>query len=253
MVVAVGCFAVVYLELTLRMSFNLQALNCINNKTKCMVTGYLRRIHDTADDNNNDIPPLISYLCLWYFYIASDKFAVSGKSIKIHEQGTVLTNDMRDTWAGGEDTCYGSHCIDTKYKNQIIRWVLELTKMRGYMVIGIDEYDAMNIDKCYGHRDVKTNYYGYNHNGYCYANNIVRGSDKQGKGFRTNDVIMLEFNVKERKLRYYKTYAKNFDRREILCTMTNIKTDDDEKYKFALTNNGFGAKVKLLHFEVEYC
>ena len=146
--------------------------------------------------------------------------------------------------------CEGNY----SYKDQIVKWLIKIIVIGGYIIFGIDSYDAMTANKCYTSPDVETNYYGYGMHGYYYSINKPTGSIR-GRGFRNGDIILLEFNVKEQKLIYYKirNYQTIYEyEKEVLCALENIRASNDEQYKFALSCNGYGAKVELLHFQTDF-
>eukprot|EP01084_Bolivina_argentea_P115048 204684_1 len=103
-------------------SFDMNKLKDINTKTQFLVFGYIRNIEDTLLSTN--VPPLISYVCL-AFYFLGEYFEKIGGCTKLNDENRTVISDSI-----GGSTCYGAVNIKSMVEITHI-WTFKINKKYG--------------------------------------------------------------------------------------------------------------------------
>ena len=110
------------------MAFMLPNLKHIDDKTKDTVFGYIRQQQKTLSLSN--ICPLISYLCLSYYYQNEYFTTTKDHEITISENRMKITKHNGSGWI---NTTYGNVWIDSSIP-QIAKWKIKITNGGEYGV-----------------------------------------------------------------------------------------------------------------------
>ena len=214
-------------------------LKSIHNKTQFTVAGYIRQIQTALSLDN--LPPLIMYLCLSYFYLG-EYLEKAGDDLTISEdQMTVTKCKNSKSW---ENNAYGKLWIDSDV-DQIAKWKLridEINKMAGacifLAIVSRDDQPNMNCSDYLRIQD-KPNFGIGNDAEICINDDNTKESGEEilfGKG----DIITITINTVERNICY--------EMGDVRFWMKGIPRSENIKYKLAISLYTDLDSVSLLEF-----
>ena len=225
-----------------------EKLKLVDSRTKHLVFGFIRIAQSKLLNENKikiflNIPPLISYICLLYYFIG-DYFDVLGDSIELSKDKTVITKTESSGWSNSN---YGKICIDSQ-SNAIFKWYLKLNKMMDSLCDAqIFIASDCKITKC----PVTWNNYSTNYYGFYIGNGERYGYDKPYKGpyfgnkiFKQGDIVCFELNLKND---YIKVYRNDDDDLGILYK--GINKGQDIKYRICVSLYYKGDQVEIIKCE----
>ena len=200
---------------TMSTAFMSNRLKCVDAKTKSITYGY---IHGIESSLSNKIPEDIKNLCL-IFYFEFEQFHECSEELQISSSNEFKNNDIVEQISEGFPwhNVYGQIIIDAQSLNAIYIWTLQFTAMEQSNIkcrwspsIGI-----LSSDKCLEMKGYC--FMGHQHDFYCWetwsqdarASKANQESDSnshtygQDKGLHVDDTIKMEFDTKNRTLRFY--------------------------------------------------
>eukprot|EP01084_Bolivina_argentea_P015298 28600_1 len=228
------------------MSFKLKQVKHIHSKYKYIVFGYMRT--QQLKLSLNDIPMLISYLCLSY-YFHGEQLEKCGEQLRI--SGNKMTVTKISRFYGWGNTCYGKTWIQSN-SNQIAKWTLKVDKAEAVdqftstlfiSFVSIDnrmnEDCSQYVDKpnyCYGSLTSKYE------NAYClYAPTSLNTKGKPK--IKEGDTVCMILDTK-RAIIYLENNGKKHE------LFQNIEQDNNIRYKLALSFYRKDTSVTLLDFDL---
>ena len=179
-----------------------------------------------------DIPPIISYLCLGYYYREWDCFEkYNNDHWKISEDKLSCT-----TIDNHRNYVYGKLWIESESK-QIVKWKLKIDKMVGItwfstIIIRIVTEDDGTFDGSYG---IGSRGFTYT----CGTGERIRAPPT----FEEGDIVTLILDTNERTIKV----KKNDEDTKIIYKQ--IEIGPDIRYKLCLTFVGKGTKITIIDFD----
>ena len=213
------------------MAAQMNQLKHINDAIKYCVFGYVRSFESllTLIDGNKQIPVLISYLCLIYYY-HGEFFLKCGDDIKISENKQMIIKES--SICGYNNTSYGSTWIKSN-DNLICKWSLfindindkKTTSVGNIWIAIVSKDDKINND-CSTDNDRPN---------YSFSNNIHvflcgKGSTVNMVKFNKNDHIEIILNTKLKTISFKRI---NFDN-DYVVIFKDIEKHEKIKYKLAI-------------------
>ena len=210
------------------------------------VSGYIKsaQILLPTDNAYYNIPSLVAYLVLYYFYIA-EYFTAKGTDIELEDDGSIAVRSKNGTSLA--QTVYGNiliNCDKTADYNycSIYKWKLQIVSMQTvaalYSVgIGIDSSNKKHTNAC--HLDDSSN------DGFIFWDDgNIEKQDKSKMDYETfkeGDIIELRINTNTKICAFKKNDGKwkEFDN-----LITNWATD----YYFTVTLWETTDSVKIINF-----
>ena len=212
------------------MSSMKKVLALCDEKTKDVVFGYVRRMQNTLSNEHDNEPFYIIAVHIIHiilsYYLAVEKFINKGnKYIKLSNNDLTASNDHTE-W----DTIYGSYEIDCGEEmnaNKIFEWILMIEDSASHCVcIGIDETKRMWVNT-YFDRKRDTFNYSLAGNGAMYNRDKFL---KTTQGFRSQDTLRMELNLKDKTLTIYRVNSNAHDSPGEICKWDDIVTKEDEEW-----------------------
>ena len=173
---------------------DLKWLQTVKIPSRDCVFGFVRESQNIFPSNNAyfNIPTLISYVILYYYYMA-EFFTEHGDDIELNEDSDTMTLVSGDS----AQTAFGNILINCK-SDIIYEWTMKIerlpTGVRLYAIgIGIDSSKRETVNDCFIDAG--------NHGFICWHCGI--GEHKTGifgcKSFKEDDIVKLEINTKLQK------------------------------------------------------
>ena len=179
------------------MASKLHELNAIDNRTKLIIFGYIRKEQQllTLLHKNNPfyvIAKLIIH-CIFSFYHEPEYFAKAPNNVAIsNNKCTVTVTETMDT------TCYGARTIESTLK-MIHRWKFIIQNSEYNCTgIGIDEAPGTSTNDDF-YKNRKKNNYIYKCIGRKWSQYIY---DDYGINYSNNDVVEMILNLIDGKLSF---------------------------------------------------
>ena len=227
-------------------------LKFVDEKSPKLVFGYIRAIERTVTSKEHEIPDDIKNLCLLYFYIIFEQFDVASHRLKLSSSDKDKENDIvEQIHAASWNNVFGKRIIDPEQNpNCIYIWTLQFKcnpdqENSSTPSIGIISKD----NKCY--TDMTEYCFMYdNHNFYCWETawsaSRMRGKETSSYAqtfIRSGDIIKMEFNVKNKSLRFY------CNDKDLGVSQDNI--DINCQYCLALSFATQTHSMQILNFEIK--
>ena len=220
------------------MASHLKQLKRIKNDIRFTVFGYLRQNENKLALFCN-IPALISYLCLSYYY-HGECFYKPGHDIKISDDKMRITKIENN-----EDlmnTSYGKTWIDPSI-HQSVRWKFNINKLMIVMYIKlVSKYIRINGNAS---ESVDAPFFAFNN---CATKAVYGGESPNhyvSTNFRENEQISMIFNTKIKEL-----HVELHDGKKILL-WKNMPIADGVKYKMAITMYSKQDSISLTDFQCD--
>eukprot|EP01084_Bolivina_argentea_P204012 348354_1 len=214
------------------MAFNFDVITEVDQKTKDIVLGFIKKSNQLLVNNSNFIiPEIIHFVCLLYYY-QSEYFTQHGDAINIGHTNDIAKFSDNTIYESSSNTVYGKVIIDkaTKYNKYI--WKFKITDPSERVIIGfgIDSSDKEFSDTAfYSHNS--NPYYAY----YTGDGDGARFSDVQhvygdyGKEYiKHNDEIKMELTIGNTSLRYY------VNDEDLGVAFDDVKFENNERYAMAV-------------------
>ena len=163
------------------MAASFKHLNSIDDKTKLSVFGYILQLQKELLLDN--IPPLISYLCLAYYH-NGQYFETAGDGLKINEQYLIYEDHEEDNWKTG----YGIECISQGRHE----WKIKVLEFAFDIMIGVSS-DTKHCDNSF---IKKRNTHSYAYSAAGYKNDKVTDS-YYGDKFVSDDIIGVHLDIED--------------------------------------------------------
>lgn len=222
-----------------------------------LIFGYIRKLESKMlIQNSYDIPIDIKNLCLLFYFIYLDEFDKHHPELQISSSSSKCgqCNDTVRSTIGGNWRCvYGKTIIDkTKNPNiSIYKWTLKFSLNNFKMAppaIGIvssignkpiDRYCFMTTNDC------DYDYYGWETawSGLRDLHNLTQGKH-YGQSPGKNALIIMELNVNEQTLKFYK------DGEDLGIAFDKIDTETN-KYQLAISIYTLDHKIQIMDFSMQ--
>ena len=193
-----------------------------DDKTRNLVNGFVRNIGNTL---TQIIPINIIHICLSYYFIIEQWMECGNKYISISSDGKTIKND--GAGSGPWDTAYGTFEIDCDEeiklnKGTIFEWIFYIHNYgMNCISLGIDETERRWINTSIDGEE-GTTHYTLNSDSQLHTTDAAADANRN-RGFKTGDTVIMQLNVKERSLTYYKRPKGTINSDEIICEVKNIK------------------------------
>eukprot|EP01084_Bolivina_argentea_P285066 488757_1 len=235
-------------------SVDFQLIKSIDQRTKQIVFGYMRRhehllISDITPHISNTIPPLVVYCCLIYYwlneYFDTNLFVTNPIGITRTRNNPTIAPDNKMTiqhLSYGMATCWGYQTISSM-ENCKYRWNLKINN-HNYtrsLLIGITENDVLHGSIFYHkfHRNTykQRQYIHYIYNSYTgfkkshkpwTISNRKWYWQPYGTKFGAGDIIGIELDLQKRTLSFFVNGISQG------IAFDNIETVDDIQYKLVV-------------------
>eukprot|EP01084_Bolivina_argentea_P273289 465481_1 len=230
-------------------------LRFIDERSKYLAYGYIKNIENTLNSNSQNIPIAIKNLCLLYYY-ETEEFGKHSKTLIISSSRSNKQNDIVEVQ---QNNCswicvYGKIIIEAKCNPySIYKWTFKCkndyidrcadARAPSIGIVSINQNDKPTDIYCFTKR--------YDHFAWDFAsealrnNNIEFGSKQYSasKLFSYGDTIKMEFNIKNKSLRYY------LNDEDIGVAFDNINTDHE--YCLAISLYHDRDQIQLVDFQNE--
>ena len=216
-----------------------------------LVDGYIRNIQQMM---TKIIPMSIITICYDYHGVM-DYFSIAGKNVDISEDCLMATR-KDDTLDDYDNTSYGTKWMNSTEK-MVIKWTLRILFNEVYGVgifIGITNNDSFANNAFYDDGKIENNiYYAYQNEQQLYSSHKDDGIEpgfyvkEYGDEYGKDDIIMMELNLKEATLQYY----KNGEPQGIACK--NIIKDENIKYKLMVSMFSERDSIQIINFQKTKC
>eukprot|EP01084_Bolivina_argentea_P241442 405337_1 len=170
-------------------------INEVDQKTTLLVFGFVRSSQKELNNLNRDIPELISYICVSYYWIF-DYVAIPGNAIKSSDQFRPKTIVKESE--GTASTCYGALRTNSPDSDIMLsyEWEIKLTRIHPEFTIGI----ASNTT------DWDRDFTESNCPFYCIYGNGLKESHKTSGDYTSEfvdaQIIKMTFNASKRELSF---------------------------------------------------
>ena len=203
-----------------------------------LVHGYIRNIQKEL---TSIIPDSITILCLDHHGIM-DYFSVAGSDTNISDDGSIATkkDDAEESY---DNTTYGSKWIPSN-QDAIIKWTLRILS-NGDSVgvfIGIINNDTTPYKAFW--RDKSKDYYVYENAKWFYD---ASRSLRYGENFGKDDIIMMELNLKNESIQFYKN-----DKSQGIASK-NIVKNNNTRYKLMISLYAKKDSIQIVNFQKTSC
>eukprot|EP01084_Bolivina_argentea_P037160 68703_1 len=225
------------------MATTLKQLKQINDHTKRSVFGYVREIQEKLSLPN--IPILISYLCLSYYY-HNEYFTKSCDEIEISNDRMSIKKIKGDL--SYANTTYCNTWIQST-SNKIAKWTLKATACSSYIYIClISNYDDKMNEDCSVYESKYMPNYGFHKKNYdiMICEDFGEAVDVMDECIDFNEQFTIILNLKQKSIGYQ--YDSNDKVRNII---ENIQVGNDIKYKLAINIYETGCGISLIDFDLQ--
>ena len=214
------------------MSFNFEHIKTMNQTSKCIVFGYIHESQAISPSNNPyfNIPPLVSYWCLLYYY-QREYFQTHSKEITLNESkdiATVIENPLF-----GNKMIFGITTLDM-YSKYMYIWQFKIIHVATHwgrtIQIGICKNDDDHLYCAYESDGLKK----------CDA---MLFSQSYGRRFEPNDTIRMEVNTKHYTIEFYKNDVSQG------IAQKDIKFTAKTKYRMAILMPELGNSVQIMDYK----
>ena len=234
------------------LSFDRTELRRIDPKSKDTVYGYIRQMQQIlpSDTPYYNIPELVTFICLKFYYIA-EYFHFVADTLSISQENQRLSIS---TW--NFSSAYGSTIIhlNAKSKHSYI-WKFRIIQSY-HIIIGIS--NQLRTDTQFNYA-VDSKYYGYECDGYSQSWKDGQGFLGSHKfGYDEDDQVTMIFDTKKRNLRFMKNDDTN-----AICKFDDIidgdyrmaiglygSYDKDEVEMITVNDGIIASDIQLLDFNV---
>eukprot|EP01084_Bolivina_argentea_P037161 68704_1 len=233
------------------MATTLKQLKQINDHTKRSVFGYVREIQEKLSLPN--IPILISYLCLSYYY-HNEYFAKSGNEVEISNNRMTITKIKGNM--DYKNTTYCNTWIQST-SNKIAKWTFKTNNkcdgdgMAIYICFVSNYDDKTNCDCSLRELKYMPNY-GFDpkdeYDTLMYDNG--ESTSEMNKPIDCSKQFTIILNLEDKFIGYQ--YNSNDEViRDINYIVEDIQTGDDIKYKLAINIYETGCGISLIDFDLQ--
>eukprot|EP01084_Bolivina_argentea_P037159 68702_1 len=222
------------------MATTLKQLKQINDHTKRSVFGYVREIQEKLSLPN--IPILISYLCLSYYY-HNEYFSKSGHQIEISNDKMSIKKITGD--CNYKNTTYCNTWIQST-SNKIAKWTFKTNKYcedinGGFYICFVSNYDDKINEDC----SVYELKYMPNYAFYPTCDEVIvfdndQGEDVMDEYIDLSKQFTIVLNLKQKTIGY-----------ESSNIIKNIEIGNDIKYKLAINIYETGCGISLIDFDLQ--
>ena len=200
-------------------------IKMIDIRTKTLLFGYIHEAHSLLDTNKN-IPDLITYICLSYYYIA-EFFTKFGDSIEYDIETCTVTNVSSELRSPA--TAYGNIALTTYGKTMLFKqkltynlyiWKIKVIRnATGYLCIGIDSSNKAYLNRDYANFRPNTKKYAFLAFGeeLVYTNDADEFEYDAADTFELSDGDVVEMEIDLRKNTIIFTKAKTNQVCKIQC------------------------------------
>ena len=210
------------------MALSLKQLKGIKDKYQFIVFGYIRESQKAL--SLEIIPPLISYLCLGFYYQEMEEFVkTDNKLITISDSKDTITQTTT-----ASDTAYCKQWIDTSIK-QIAKWKLKINSIAS-------SNNSIMIRFVSNDERLTEPNYGFNNKGWTYTNGPYK--DRRGMQFAGDDIMEIMLNTSDGSITAIHNDA------EPRAIYNGIQVGDKIRYKLAIFLYRKDNSVSLLDFEL---
>lgn len=231
--------------------WNLAKLKSIEQKSKDIVSGYIRQSQFVFKTDNPYyiIPPLVHYLCIGYYHI-SEFFMTKSERVTLNDDKTIITYNSKE----GYVTAYGNVHINVSDKS-IYTWTFKiLYNGIDEIHIGIDTINPQQDDDklfCEGNTRNSDDFYAAGAEFYHFADDreeTTTTTYEEVPYFHNNGIISMEFNCVDKSLNY--CFIDDKDKNEEIKFGYNcIELDMNRTYRMAIGCGWINDCVQLLKFE----
>ena len=213
---------------------SLRRTKSINQTDKDIVIGYVKDVQRLI--NAQQIPMVVTYLCLMYFFYEIDHFDKAGKNIKINDRGDILTAVSCE-----KGTCYGKLNIGADSNNIpfIFSWTFNIISRSSFIYIGLDssKNNASTQSLFYALSD-----WGSTGTATTTEQDIFQRNPAWS--YREGDIVEMKLNVKQQKLKYF------INDKDIGCVI-DVEFGSNIKYNMAVLvgHSYMGTRIHLVNFE----
>ena len=220
-------------------------LEDVDDKTDCMVNGYVRQSEELLnEDESTIIPPLIIYTILMYYWITKEYFDI------INEDHVSLSKDkltLRFIGQGWHNSNFGKVKIHST-SDVICKWKFKCHGPDGGwnvlfgITTGNDKHQVFVWDK-------KAKFHGVNgYTGHSY-HSTEKGkheSRQYGCSFSGGDAVEMILDLSKKQL----SFVLNDEDQGIAAD--DVKREDDLEYRAVVSFCTQGTSVELISFEIQY-
>eukprot|EP01084_Bolivina_argentea_P253347 425531_1 len=219
----------------------LQAVKNVNKRTKLTVFGYIREQELRQSFN---IPLLISYTCLVYYYVPEFITKARNDYFKVSTDKLTVTNNKE----------YCNSYFQTIYLNQwihstskmISKWIFYINKQNeSATYFGLASKDNSSMKTFTNHKpNYSVSSFGYKYSHQTVDNNVV----KQAK-VDTGDTITFILDLSDEKKGMIKFQV---NKKETVILFDNVETGNDIKYKMCLQITAKSSSVTLKSYQESF-
>ena len=208
-----------------------------DSRSEHIVFGYLRNM-DSIFSLSSHIPPLVSHLCLRFYYIFECIDRVRTDCFKISDDRLTVTNIKQ---CGYDHTIFLCKWIESTSKS-IVTWKFERNGTDsvgtiGFGIISIDEESLLKIDFCSTLPKYEPNYSVYD----------VGYKFKHGKSEKNMSHHVIHKNVATFILNLSDATFSCLDAKgDIMILFEDVRIAQDIKYKFVVQIRYQGDYIKLI-------
>ena len=212
------------------MSLVLTKLKKIGNRYKLIVFGFIRNQQNQLSLSN--IPTLITYLCLGYYYHAT-YFQKYSKNIKISNDKMTVT--ALKNMNGLKHAC--TNIWIESISKKIAKWKVKINSCRHLLIFRISSMENFKFTKPS---------YGFDNYGNTYTNddNTWRDIMDINQDFKKGDIITIILNMENA------TMATEKNNNDLVLIFTGMVKRKDIKYRLAVDLAKKGNSVTLFDFEL---
>ena len=226
------------------MHLKLKHLQKINDKCKCSVFGYIRRIQRESPTNIHIIPMIINYLCLSYFFVG-ECFEKCGDNMEISNGDMTLTK-VKDRLKC-KDIAFGNKWIKSNI-GQIAQWKFKINEI----FENLKECDVIWIYFVTQDQEIHSDWASTrNQPYYGFANNSGGDSSSDNDNgdliFQQDDIINVKLDTITASIKA----MHNRNDTEVVI-YDNIETGDNIQYKLSVELYGKSTSITLLDFSVHF-
>ena len=220
-------------------------LRKVDERSQLVVFGYIRNVEIEFDSNSsNPIPPLISYICLMYFYVI-EYFEFIGNHIKLSENKSTISK----TDNGWTSTSYGS-VITPSTDPLTAKWFIKLINPKNAnIIIGIQSSN-IDINQPFTWNRTGDMYYGFY---------LATGTKHQNKSdyrirsciyvkttqlYKKDDIIIMELNMDQRYIRFY------HNDQDLGIAFRDIEQNQDLDYRLCVALYGKDVVIKINKIDI---